>query len=68
MTMIRPIRRNTSEYESDAWEVACGGNETPFTFDGQTFTYMWNTETKRHAYYNHTKDIFVRDFRTNDLI
>jgi hypothetical protein len=50
------------------WKIAGGGTETPFTYNGETFLYMWNLATGQHAYYNYNRDIFVKDFRTNELL
>ena len=50
------------QYQEDlsdyAWQPACGGTETPFTWGDKTYLYMWNTETGEHAYYNQTDDVF----------
>ena len=47
----------------EIWVVACGGTETPFTYNGKTYLYMWNPATGEHAYYCETDDLFVEDYR-----
>jgi hypothetical protein len=49
------------------WQVACGGSEVPFTFERNTYTYMWNRATREHAYYWHEGDLFVRCYRTREV-
>lgn len=60
--------RNVGVGPQDKWIVAAGGQETPFTFNGERFTYMWNAKLKKHAYYNHNRDVLVTDFRTGELL
>lgn len=37
--------------------------EEPFKYDGQTFTYVRNTETGQTGYYCRQTDLVYRDFR-----
>lgn len=50
-----------------SWVPACGGTEQPFFYNGKQFLYMWNYRTKEHSYYCITDDLFVNDFKTNEL-
>jgi|DEB0MinimDraft_3_1074331.scaffolds.fasta_scaffold217237_3 hypothetical protein len=43
------------------WIPACGGTEKPFTVQGKVYLYMWNWQTREHAYYCQTDDMFVTD-------
>ena len=52
---------------SESWEVACGGTETEFTHHGRTYIYMWNSFTKKHAYYCKTTDLFVDNYPNQEF-
>lgn len=43
------------------WKPACGGNETPFTYGGEQWLYVWNGE--RHGYLRLSEDVVYTDFR-----
>lgn len=49
------------------WIIACGGTETPFTYEGKTYTYMWCPATREHAYYCHEDDTFYADYVTREI-
>lgn len=51
------------------WIAACGGTEVPFkSRSGRVLHYMWNTETKEHAYYDVGNDIFLTDEEAREAI
>ena len=43
------------------WKPACGGTETPFKFEGQTYLYCWHTGTGKHAYIHLESDMPMPD-------
>lgn len=43
--------------------AACGGTETPFTYNGTRWLYVWDTVEKRHWYLNLETDILSEDYR-----
>jgi hypothetical protein len=56
----------TAEYQTaldanaDTWVPASGGHETPFRDRlGRTVIYMWNPQTREHAYYDASTDTFL---------
>lgn len=47
---------------NDNWVPACGGTELPFeTRNGRRVQYMWNRNSREHAYYDLDRDIFLDD-------
>ena len=38
------------KFQTGSWVPGCGGSETPFKFEGQTYLYCWHTRTGEHAY------------------
>lgn len=47
---------------SREWQVGAGGTEVPFVYNGKWFLYVWNTITRKHAYYSYADDTFVDAF------
>jgi len=41
------------------WVVACGGTEPVMTVKGRRIQYMWNRQTREHAYYDLGRDLFL---------
>lgn len=39
------------------WVPACGGSETPFTYEGQRYLYCWHTGAKVHGYIHLESDM-----------
>lgn len=64
---VRDIIKELDRREQVSWVPACGGTEEPFTKAGRTYLYMFNTFTKKHAYYCQTSDLFLSDDEALDL-
>lgn len=47
---------------SRPWRAACGGNEVPFTFEGEQWLYVF--DGKRHGYLRLSEDVVYDDYRT----
>jgi hypothetical protein len=43
------------------YAIGCGGTETPISFEGETYLYVWNHREKRHEYYCFSADRFIAD-------
>ena len=80
LAMIRTLERESVDYEvvfkqgiirvvdpDVCWLTACGGVETPFTYEGKTYLYMWNCATHEHAYYCKDDDVFYSNYETREL-
>ena len=50
---------------ADTWVPACGGNETPFTFGGTRWLYVFNPATCKHGWLNLDTDV-VHDYYMED--
>ena len=40
------------------FQVACGGTETPITFDNRTYLYVWSPQNG-YKYYCFESDVFI---------
>ena len=61
------VRREKAEqaarWSRDEWNPACGGTETPFTYNGESWIYVYNGRTGKHAYLNLNTDMIADDYR-----
>ena len=48
-------------HQTGKWVSGCGGTETPFKFEGQTYLYCWHTGTGKHAYLHVESDTIMPD-------
>ena len=63
----RDIIKELDKKEASSWVPACGGAEIPFPKGDRVYLYMFNTFTKKHAYYCLTSDFFLSDEEALDL-
>ena len=58
------LARVKRERENGRWQVGCGGTETPVTFDGTRWLYVFQPSTGTHGYLNLDTDIVHNDYRS----
>lgn len=47
-------RINMTKLEEEGLVPACGGTETPFTYNGVEWIYCWHKQSNQRLYYNMT--------------
>jgi len=50
-------------FESNDWVPACGGLETPFTYNNTRWLYVFNWATQERGYLNLDTDIVEEDYK-----